>query len=643
MLTPAELVEELTTAGGDAPDTQQLRALKALCRDDHSGCALQAAFGALLAALGKRHAQVRVAALQVVHELFCRSHGFRALVVGQLSQLFKLAFGAYGARLPPPVQHATRLQRLAAEYYYAWVERYGAAYQRLVYGFRYLRFVELVDFKDAVRAYRHNAPERVRRRQQTHADNRRECMRRLLVAVRADIAAMRQQIVASLDALERCFAILMPDIADMFGGHASEDPPKERAGGDEGDDSNDWGDSDDDLDAVLAVMAANRQAIEVSIDPDRVLETEETASNAAVFDAIRDQVQLFAQMYRPRIDTWLAKLARVDPDVDPEAQQLLESVRGLRDRMDVAWAKCRDLGVGALPLRRRQDVGASDEDDDFEDVPDTHDHGPVPVRPLLPKTSGKPAKRNAVFSLLGEPVIAGDPTYVDPSVLRTSRAGPARTQHTANSTPQGELSAVEERLRESAPVVSYGPDLLYWGQTEISANTTGLEVRHRFLGSARDEPVLSDAARRGLQMRAVFLPEPARGPIKACRAPLKDGRLCPRRDLAKCPFHGPIVPRDEQGRPAHGPAPPEFADAAATAAADDAPPRVSSVATAETPADLQWQDLEDLVSKKHGAPARRRPGPAAKPKRPRSTLDSTRKPAASGADRLRQITSRRRK
>ncbi|KAJ2749751.1 hypothetical protein IWQ56_007168, partial [Coemansia nantahalensis] len=318
---------------------------------------------------------------------------------------------------------------------------------RLVYGFRYLRFVELVDFKDAVRAYRHNAPERVRRRQQTHADNRRECMRRLLVAVRADIAAMRQQIVASLDALERCFAILMPDIADMFGGHASEDPPKERAGGDEGDDSNDWGDSDDDLDAVLAVMAANRQAIEVSIDPDRVLETEETASNAAVFDAIRDQVQLFAQMYRPRIDTWLAKLARVDPDVDPEAQQLLESVRGLRDRMDVAWAKCRDLG-----------------------------------------TSGKPAKRNAVFSLLGEPVIAGDPTYVDPSVLRTSRAGPARTQHTANSTPQGELSAVEERLRESAPVVSYGPDLLYWGQTEISANTTGLEVRHRFLGSARDEP-----------------------------------------------------------------------------------------------------------------------------------------------------------
>lgn len=38
---------------------------------------------------------------------------------------------------------------------------------------------------------------------------------------------------------------------------------------------------------------------------------------------------------------------------------------------------------------------------------------------------------------------------------------------------------------------------------------------------------------------------------KSCRAPLASGRLCPRRDLLKCPFHGPIVDRDEAGLAVH--------------------------------------------------------------------------------------------
>jgi hypothetical protein len=37
-------------------------------------------------------------------------------------------------------------------------------------------------------------------------------------------------------------------------------------------------------------------------------------------------------------------------------------------------------------------------------------------------------------------------------------------------------------------------------------------------------------------------------PVKwSCRAPLKNGKLCPRMDRYKCPIHGKIVARDEQG------------------------------------------------------------------------------------------------
>ena len=37
--------------------------------------------------------------------------------------------------------------------------------------------------------------------------------------------------------------------------------------------------------------------------------------------------------------------------------------------------------------------------------------------------------------------------------------------------------------------------------------------------------------------------------IPPCHAPLKKGGLCQRRDLRACPFHGPIVPRDDEENP----------------------------------------------------------------------------------------------
>ncbi|MCP6508458.1 UV-stimulated scaffold protein A, partial [Klebsiella pneumoniae] len=46
---------------------------------------------------------------------------------------------------------------------------------------------------------------------------------------------------------------------------------------------------------------------------------------------------------------------------------------------------------------------------------------------------------------------------------------------------------------------------------------------------------------------SVYKEEPVE--ILPCRAPLKKGGLCQRRDIKICPFHGPIVPRDVEGNP----------------------------------------------------------------------------------------------
>jgi hypothetical protein len=34
---------------------------------------------------------------------------------------------------------------------------------------------------------------------------------------------------------------------------------------------------------------------------------------------------------------------------------------------------------------------------------------------------------------------------------------------------------------------------------------------------------------------------------RQCRHPLVDGRLCTRKDMIKCPFHGVIIDRDQFG------------------------------------------------------------------------------------------------
>jgi hypothetical protein len=55
-----------------------------------------------------------------------------------------------------------------------------------------------------------------------------------------------------------------------------------------------------------------------------------------------------------------------------------------------------------------------------------------------------------------------------------------------------------------------------------------------------------------MNVRSSFYKPPERE-IPPCRAPLKKGGFCPRRDLRRCPLHGPIIPRDDNGNPVQTP------------------------------------------------------------------------------------------
>ncbi len=70
---------------------------------------MRVVFEQLSTALAEKHAQVRLAAAQLIHELFGRSHLFRTLLVQDLRRYIELAVGVDEIENPlPPPQRCPR-------------------------------------------------------------------------------------------------------------------------------------------------------------------------------------------------------------------------------------------------------------------------------------------------------------------------------------------------------------------------------------------------------------------------------------------------------------------------------------------------------------------------------------------------------
>ncbi|CAL8327655.1 unnamed protein product, partial [Gadus morhua 'NCC'] len=102
-----------------------------------------------------------------------------------------------------------------------------------------------------------------------------------------------------------------------------------------------------------------------------------------------------------------------------------------------------------------------------------------------------------------------------------------------------------------APIVPFGLDLYYWGEKQPGAGKMIKSTsQHRFwVPSEVDEEtenpeLLAESSSRYISFPGTFTPV-----SHHCNALLGNGRLCPRQDRVKCPFHGVIVPRDARGRP----------------------------------------------------------------------------------------------
>ncbi|KAL0428730.1 UNVERIFIED_CONTAM: UV-stimulated scaffold protein A [Sesamum radiatum] len=118
-----------------------------------------------------------------------------------------------------------------------------------------------------------------------------------------------------------------------------------------------------------------------------------------------------------------------------------------------------------------------------------------------------------------------------------------------NSQNNGSKSnPLRSKLLTEAPMLNWGSFLDTWGSNrDVLANQRGLDLEGHWGRVDYDAVIPADKIAE-LNVRAsVYEEEPVE--IQPCRAPLRKGGLCQRRDLKICPFHGLIVPRDDEGKP----------------------------------------------------------------------------------------------
>ena len=114
--------------------------MKSFCKESDEN--VRAAYELLFVQLQQPHAQIRYSALQVMDELFQRSHTFRELLSAQFPDFMNLVFGLKGQTLPPPAKAAHELQTLAWDAINRWHRQFGPAYKQ-VYQTKYCGLIAM--------------------------------------------------------------------------------------------------------------------------------------------------------------------------------------------------------------------------------------------------------------------------------------------------------------------------------------------------------------------------------------------------------------------------------------------------------------------------------------------------------------------
>lgn len=444
--------------------------------------------------------QVRYLALLVIDELFMRSKLFRSLVVENLDQLLTLSVGfRRNVPLPGPPAVASTLRSKAIEFLEKWNDSFGIYHRQLRLGYDYLRNTLRFQFP--------NIQANAARRQQERMERERRSKEILLSKfemLKGNFSSIKEEIQSTQDEIKECLDIV----------HSKEDSramiPLD----------------DDEATEEFRSSELRQIRLDALKEGDKVHENHD---NKVIFDALRELYKLMSK-HLVSIQEWISVLVRVDSTDIRFRDSALREFIDLRNSLRAVKKRCEESGCTFT-----ENVNHDDKDEDF------WEEGKVAA--MENKDSFTSERKNEDLI-----VVSTSAVTKNTETKTTSEA------HVGNVVQNGEVScsdsasSLRNKLLAEAPVIEWGSFLHTWdSKTDILANQRGLELESHWGRVDYDATIPAEKIAE-LNIRASLYKED-QPEIQPCRAPLSKGGLCQRRDLRVCPFHGPIVPRNDEGQP----------------------------------------------------------------------------------------------
>ncbi|KAF8773733.1 UV-stimulated scaffold protein A like protein [Argiope bruennichi] len=512
------IIEKLTTTGKKTLDEDLMKKLKSICKASDRN--VNYCYYALMTQLRKEHSEIRYSVLLIINELFCRSSVFKKLLIVDFEEFLELVVESNPEKpLPLPQPRAKEMKIKGLEFIQMWTNKFGEKYTRLQLALKFLQNCKKVDFNDMEAR---NVAQRERHRQEQERLER--ILNERISKIQSEMIDVSDEISNILMQMENCFRLLVPHpTEDLFSNDDFESDNNLKSI-DEHEIEPDISDQDDepstsnslrqhgiyDMKNTITIEVKDRSAVAVKANEDTI----------PIIDNLNDLQKQMSSRYYPLVTNWLKTLTKGSNCTDT-----LKKAIDLKNLMESALQKYRELNIKA-------DISKCDdeEDDDFVEVKDKDGYEEEPVKaPPVKKISEPSCSRELsslekayMWKLKHSEDDVNDPTSAASTLSK--RVIHSKTEISSLSESMAYFSETKDektmqksKLLEKAPVLPYDIDLYHWEEEKL------------------------------------IVPERINGkfePVKwSCRAPLPSGKLCPRRDRYKCPFHGKIIKRDNAGNP----------------------------------------------------------------------------------------------
>ncbi|CAL1526143.1 unnamed protein product [Lymnaea stagnalis] len=301
---------------------------------------------------------------------------------------------------------------------------------------------------------------------------------------------------------------------------------------------------------------------------------QETGDNTDVICTLKEASKLISSMYLPKVTRWLEILSK-----NGAAQADIKAAIEMKVHLEAIKDKCVELKLVSMKKEKLDD---DDSDDDFEEVPEKEGYearipshlraeyglsGPSTSnqQPTVDKNNPshityangvkkfeKAFEKKSTWNLK-EKIVKAD--IADPTSLAAALANVKSERSTTsaeNKARAGGSNEVTTKELPDVPFVEFGTDLAFWENPDQmeAPSIIKFDSLHRFWATKEAETEKPSQHDLAALKNRVFTFAGKFEPVKwKCRAPLPSGKLCERMDRVKCPFHGKIIARDEQGRP----------------------------------------------------------------------------------------------